>query len=345
MGSFIRAHSAQTNDTWHPSFVGDGRIRYYSLARYALIEALRMAGVRSGHRVLLPAYICRDLLASLHSLGAVPYWYDVTPNLSPTTDSAEWPEADTVLAINYFGFPQDLQPFIEYTHRTGAVIIEDNAHGYLSRDQNAEWLGCRTSLGLFSFRKTLRIPDGAALWAKQTHTGLPLPEQYLFDGAGVNAAQLMKAKLRGLPVLGERAYRLSTALARTLRKLRTGSETPPTDPNSEQLLPSTGNPWSGLLSALSSLAEIAEIERRRAAYLTCEVVGERAGATSVFAALPPYCAPYGYAFRGNTKTLSNMQQHAAENGFDLVTWPDLPTEIAAHSPPHYKDVFFVNFLW
>jgi len=332
-------------EDWRPAFVGDGRVRYYSLARYALVEALRLAGVREGSRVLLPEYLCRDLLASLHLSGAIPCWYPVASNMTPATVSLDWEVADVVLAVNYFGFPQDLEPFQAYAARTGAVVIEDNAHGYLSRDEKGQWLGCRTGVGVFSLRKTLRIPDGAALWVGPDCAAIELADQVAFDGKGVNLAQRTKARLRRLPLLGELAYRLSTGLARVLRKWRTGSYIPATDPASELTLPAEANPWAGLLPALAECAAMAEVQRRRAAYIRCAAVGERVGASPVFSVLPRNCVPYAYAFRGDGAALAGMQAHAARAGFDLVSWPDLPLEIVDRAPVHYRNVFLVNFLW
>lgn len=330
---------------WHPEFVGQGRVRYYSLARHGLTEALRLAGVHQGSRILLPEFLCRDLLAPIHLLEASPCWYPVTSDLNPVMPPEEWPVADVVLAVNYFGFPQDLRPFQAYADRTGAVVIEDNAHGYLSRDQAGDWLGCRTGLGVFSLRKTLRIPDGGALWVGAQYATRELPAQAAFDGKGVNPAQLFKAHLRGLPVVGECAYRLSTGLARMLRKWRTGSNIPAADPVSEHKLPTAANPWVGLLPALAECNVMGEIERRRMAYVLCAGVAVKFGALPVFAELPPHCVPYAYAFRGDAAALTGMWRHAAYHGFDLVSWPDLPTEILGRSPAHYSNVFLVNFLW
>ena len=90
---------------------------------------------------------------------------------------------------------------------------------------------------------------------------------------------------------------------------------------------------------------MAEIERRRMAYARCAAVGAQVGAVPVFAALPPHCVPYAYAFRGDAAALAGMRRHAVSNGFDLVSWPDLPTEIVGRAPAHYRNVFLVNFLW
>lgn len=315
------------------------------MARYALIEAFALAGVRRGSRILLPEYICRDVLACLHQLGALPCWFPVDTDLTPATPPSDWPKADVVLAVNYFGFPQDLRPFHSFAQRTGAVVIEDNAHGYLSRDENGQWLGCRTSIGIFSLRKTLRIPDGAALWVSKTHAIESLKVQSAFKGAGIHPAQLVKARLRGLPVMGELAYKLSTRLARAFRKRRTGSYTPMSDPASEHNLPLPANPWVGLLKAVALFEEPKEIMRRRMAFAQCAEFGDSVGAAPVFSILPIHCAPYAYAFRGDSAVFDEMQIYATRQGFDLVSWPDLPTEIFQKAPKHYRNVFLVNFLW
>ena len=212
-----------TTKSWPSTFSAHGQVRYYSLARYAMIEALSLAGVGNGSCVLLPEFLCRDMLAPLHLLGARVCWYPVASNLQAATNPADWPKADVVLAVNYFGFPQDLESFRIYEARTGALIIEDNAHGYLSRDQTGNLLGCRTGLGLFSFRKTLRIPDGGALWVDESFSNFKLSPQLPFDGIGINPAQLIKARLRALPVFGELVYRLAINTVRRLRKLQAES--------------------------------------------------------------------------------------------------------------------------
>ena len=334
-----------TSEVWRPPFQGKGDVRYYSLARYALIEAFRLAGVHSGSRILLPEYLCRDVLSTLHLLGAHPRWYPVAADMLPATTPEDWPAADCVLAVNYFGFPQDLAPFQAYAERTGAIVIEDNSHGYLSCDSEGKWLGCRTGLGVFSFRKTLRIPDGAALWAGASQAALQLPIQVPLDGTGFNSAQLFKGYIRRLPLVGELAYRLSVVSVRAMRKWRSRFDIQVSNLQSEMTLPASANAWVGLLPALAAVDEKVEIERRREAYVRCAAYGVQAGVVPVFAELPSHCAPYGYAFRGDILALARMRRYASNHGFDLLTWPDLPSAIIDESPVHYRNVYLVNFLW
>lgn len=335
----------QTLKDTHSCFSDNGSARYYSLARYALIDALRLAGAVVGSSVLLPEYLCRDILASLHKIGAKPIWYEVSEDLAPLNSQKEWPIADIVLAVNYFGFPQDLHPFKEYSKRTGAVIIEDNAHGYLSRDENGQLLGCRTNLGIFSMRKTVRLPDGAALWVKGGVYLDKLPSQAPFIGKGFLPAQKIKAKLRSIPFIGEILFGVSIALTRWIRKQRTGIGVPLGDPGSEKTIPWFPEPWKFLLPNLTNFRSSSEVERRRRAYIKCAEEADRVGAVPIFKNLPINCSPYGYPFRGSDVAVSAMKKFADLYQFDMVLWPDLPEEIAKRAPSNYLNIYIINFLY
>ena len=137
-------------------------IRYFSLGRFAMKQALVACGVGENDSVMLPSFICRDVLAAINELGAKATFYDVNKKLEPIgLDSA--PKSKAIIAVNYFGFPQSLEPFEKYCINSGAKIIEDNAHGVLSRDTDNQLLGQRTEYGITSFRKSVRTSDGAML--------------------------------------------------------------------------------------------------------------------------------------------------------------------------------------
>lgn len=327
-----------------PQAAANNTIRYFSLARYALLDALRMLKVGAGSRVLLPSFICRDLLAPIAMLGAEPCWYPVGAEMSPESPPEAWPVADVVIAVNFFGFPQDLAPFERYVQRTGATLIEDNAHGYLSQDPQGDWLGTRAKIGLFSVRKTFRFPDGGALMVRNDARKDGLAEQLPFAGTGLHSAQTFKNRIRRLPLFGPALLKASVMLARAARKWRTGSATPLPDPESERLIRENPHPWQGLPGALSRVDAPAEMARRRRLYEVCVAEGRRAGVLSVFPCLPDNCAPYGYPFRSDVAGRQAMQALANRLGLDLVNWPDLPGAIEATSPAHYRDVLLINFL-
>ncbi len=321
-------------------------VRYFSLGRHALTEALRVAGIASGDSVLLPEFLCRDVLASLVAVGATPCWYPVGEDLKPGSASDDWPAARAVLAVDYFGFPQSLNPFREYAARTGALIIEDNAHGFLSRDGNGEWLGTRGDLGVFSLRKTLPLADGAALIAVPPELVARLASELPAAGAGYAPSVARKARLRRMAAVGPAVAAVATGMVRTLRMLRTGHAIPVPDAAAETVIPHPPAPHDGLAAALAVVDSQREIDRRRELYRMAERAAQKIGITPLFPDLPPLVAPYGFPFRADSgPALQGLKRWASRHGLDLIRWPDLPDAIAASAPAHYRKVHLVNFLW
>lgn len=318
-------------------------IRYFSFGRRALAAALEAAGAR-GKGVLLPEFICRDLLSSLAAVGARPVYYAVDYSLRPVEPPSRWPKAAAVLAVNYFGFPQDLEPFREYARSAGAVLIEDNAHGLFSKDASGAPLGARGDLGIFSLRKTLPLPNGAALLVPAGGR-FPLPAQQPFE-APDTPRYLAKQALRvAAGVVGAPLSLRGLELLRGARRALTGKRLPPPDPASETNLPEPALPCGQLAQPLRVAAAQSEIRRRRLLY---ELIGERlkpTGAQAVFPDLPEGACPYGYPFRSSPDEIASAVSALAELGLEPLPWPDLPSALASGAPASYKNVWLAHFLW
>lgn len=320
------------------------QVRYYSFARRALAEGLRAAGLGRASKVLLPGFLCRDVLSSLAAVGASAVFYPVDTQMRPATSPEDWPKADAVLAVDYFGFPQDLAPFKAYCKPTSAVLIEDNAHGLFSRDETGALLGSRGDLGLFSLRKTLPLPNGAAL-AVTAQRGWKVPEQGAF-GAEADLRRLMKTGSRLLAgKLGSRRTLQGLTLLRDLRRLRTGSRLPRPDPRSEKELPSPERPCRALARPLTAADPAAEAKRRRALYAFLSPRLDKAGAELIFDALPHGVVPYGLPFRAEGAALTKTVALLESLGLEPSTWPDLPAAVMPTAPDFYKNVRIVHFLW
>ncbi len=318
--------------------------RYFSLGRHALAAAFQLILIEKGDCVLVPAFICRDILSALKQAGAIPVFYPVTRDLTPEF----FPEAEkarAVLAVNYFGFPQPLKPFRELCDRYGTALIEDNAHGFLSRDENGRLLGSRGDVGITSIRKTLLIPDGAVLslnrpeWMHRLLPSIgcsqqPLPKRFFIKRA-VRSIQ----SYTGFP--------LKTAggkLTRYFRKLRTGYELPQPSPEVENVIPGDPAIHCVSLDLIRNFDEEREVKRRIRLY---DEFHDRLSAFDiepVFKSLPRHTVPYLYPFRADQKTVLHVMRLAQNSGFDCIHWPDLPTQIAGNAPDHYLNVWGVNFL-
>ncbi len=325
-------------------FDNTSSVRYFSLGRHALVEALRLLGLAHGQKILVPEFLCRDLLASLHTVGAKPVFYPVVPSLSPRS-LPESPQVAAVLAVDYFGFPQSLEPFQTYCRKTGAVLIEDNAHGFLSRDAEGHLLGTRGDLGIFSLRKTFPLPDGAALianraeWQKRLPSVLPCREEKLPKSFRV------KSILRSIQnATGLRVRTSGESMARFLRRIRTGQALPIPSPDAELEIPGDPAIHRESLRLLEGVDTAREVERRRELYLDFRKILGDFQIEPIFGELPKHTAPYGYPFRATKDTAEKVGRLARRKGFDCASWPDLPEAVLGTAPDYYRNVWWINFL-
>ncbi|MHB8108761.1 MAG: DegT/DnrJ/EryC1/StrS family aminotransferase [Syntrophorhabdaceae bacterium] len=320
-------------------------VRYYRLGRHALLFGLRLLQTRPGEVVLIPALICRDLLAPIHAVGAIPAFYAVDRKLR-LADLPRMPNIRAVLVVNYFGFPQDLAPFREYCLHHGAALIEDNAHGFLSQDSSGMPLGERGDLGIFSLRKTFLLPDGAALsvnkpsWRSRLENQLPCREESLpLDYWALHVLSGFQRRT-GIPALA-----VAQKAVRSIRKLRTGNDVPPPDPASEYEMPGNAAPHCRTLAMLVNMQGGAEIARRRMLYEKMHELLAKEDVEPIFDHLPEGVAPYGYPFHANGKCAERVKVISHGLGMDCSRWPDLPAAVAPAAPAHYRSVWFVNFMF
>ena len=318
---------------------------WYAFGRGALVDALRIAGVAHGDRVLLPSFICRDVLAALSALGAAPEWYPVPGSLT-ITDSSHWPPARAVVAVNYFGFPQNLAPFREYAARTGAVLIEDNAHGWLSRDAEGRLLGERVSLGMTSVRKTVRSVDGAYLSIAAdvvVDPALTLPGPNDVERRSIGAAMLVRRWVATI----ERGTRLPLMnvmrfVVRLMRRMA-GRDAIPNDESLERRLPERHLMHRSSREIIDRVDVDAEVARRRTLYADIARRLADAPCTPIFPELPVGVSPQGYPLVARDDQLPAVRRALRGTGLEVTSWPDLPSSLHV-VPDFYRRVRLVNFL-
>ena len=313
----------------------------FGLARHALLRALELAGVCPGDAVMLPEFICRELLASVHLAGARVLFYPVDERLCPISFPAGQ-DVKAILAVDYFGFPQDLSPFRQYCRVNGAVLIEDNAHGFLSRDPSGQLLGRRGDMGILSLRKTFTLPDGGALVLGEPGGGGQAPDfrdDPLPRGYKVKSVFRKIHKTTGIPLKN-----YAESAVRALRKFRTGSPFPKADPECEQVIPAPPPMHRESFRQLCGQDMPREEARRKRLYVQVEELLKGMDIAPVFASLPDGTVPYGYPFRADVRAAATVAARAAKMGFDCAIWPELPSAVAPDAPAHYRNVYWVNFL-
>jgi hypothetical protein len=320
----------------------DGATAYYSLARWALVDALRACGVGPGDRVVVPGLICREVLASINLLGASAVFYAVSRQLCAHFSAHEIGPAKAVLAVNYFGFPQDLQVFRRYCDQTGAALIEDNAHGFLSRDESGQWLGSRGDAGLFSFRKTIAVPNGSALIVNGRELRQTTDLRPHAPGAHYRLKQMFR---RVAAVIGPARTHTAIAAVRQLRRALTGAAVPPVSPDAETRIPLAPNPSSAISGAVAVAEPELEAERRRSLYELAARIIDRSGAVPLFPCLPRNVVPYGFPLFAPQGQARGIAADVGRYGFQLSQWPDLPAAVIPSAPEHYRQLMVLPFLW
>lgn len=326
--------------------IGHGNIRYFSFGRNALVEGLAAAGVGKGDKILIPGFICREVLSAINSIGAVPTYYKVDKNLKMYEAPENLPHVKAILFVNYFGFPQNLSSFRKYCNRTGAILIEDNAHGLFSQDDDGRYLGTRGDIGIFSLRKTIPMPDGAALVVNNPDIAYKLKPQIPFNAKYEPASFKIKQGLRRLvPLIGATSVQSVTSCIRFFRKLLTGYEIYPSMSNDEYILPDQVAPCANLFSYLSAVDIVEEKGRRRELYNWIDTLLKHLDCEPVFKTFPDYVVPYCYPFYAGHSKISKIKKLLNKQSLQCFQWPDLPKAVEPIAPEHYRNMWLVQFLW
>jgi perosamine synthetase len=155
-------------------------------ARGALYQLLRALPAERGRTVLLPAFHCTALVEPVARAGFRASFYRVRPNFSVDfEDLCKKMSGDVtaVVAIHYFGFPAELEPFLELANRYEAYVVEDCAHSFLTR-RDGQYLGHRGDFALYSYYKFAPSLSGGGLGVNRadfnasfSRSGLPLRER------------------------------------------------------------------------------------------------------------------------------------------------------------------------
>lgn len=319
---------------------------YYAYARHALVTALRVARVRPGDVVLLPNFICRDVLASLAAVQASAVYYDIGDDLqiSPT---GSLPSAKVFLAVNYFGFPANLERIRDRLSDSSTVLIEDNAHGWLSSDDAGVALGSRTALGITSFRKTIRSLDGAFLeWqdgaihdASTLHEPLPFRDEPL---------ALSYRLRRNISLLDHTSgFNLLPTARKYVRFVRRLSGRPPIDPHVEDefKLPQHRALHQSSFTMMNAIKIEEERHRRRSSFQACQLLADEYGVRTPHLAMTDGVCPMGFPYFPNSSRDEAFRRAIRRQRLgEIITWPSLPATSTLSSTSILRELHLVNFL-
>lgn len=145
--------------------------------RQALMYGLRFLKIKAGDRLLMPAYICRELPQIIQRLKINIDYYQITKDLKPNFTDLEkriQPQTKAILIVHYFGFAQPIEKFKALCQKYQVKLIEDCAHSFGSQYQG-QLLGNFGDIAFFSLKKVFALPDGALLITPQSANIISLP--------------------------------------------------------------------------------------------------------------------------------------------------------------------------
>ena len=156
-GDASRAASVLPFDPGHVLLVYRGRA--------AVWWAAKLLGLGEGDEVLVPAYHCGSEVDPLVRFGLSVRTYDVGLDLSAGIQSvavAATKRTRAVYVIHHFGIARPLRALARWCHERSLLLIEDCALALFAQSEDGS-VGSAGDASIYSFRKTLPVPDGGAL--------------------------------------------------------------------------------------------------------------------------------------------------------------------------------------
>ncbi len=151
----------------------------YDSGRSALSALLHLGQTHTGwKRIWVPTYYCPDVVAHMQRTGIQVESYVDSPFHTAPEQPNTVRKGDVILIVNQFGMraPAIYAGF----YALDLPIIEDHTH-----DPWSDWAKQGTSTySIASYRKTLPIPDGAAVWSP-ADAPLPHPPETESTGAAL----------------------------------------------------------------------------------------------------------------------------------------------------------------
>ncbi len=285
------------------------------MARDALALGISLLGLNANDTVLLPAYLCREVAKPFLGKTRVEFYEvdaDLTVNPSVVRSRLNETRARLIMIINYFGF---LQPYRREIKKVCAercaILMEDCAHSLLT-----EGSGDAGDLSIYSFRKTLPLPDGGGLrlaGEDRAMTARFYPRLYsniLSVLSVLKSLSQVQSELLSRAGLSSRGQGFSTPMSATNGNGR--------------FLPLSTFAYNGLGNI--SFGEI--IKRRRSDYQVWqEVADDTSLVTPIFGKLPPGVCPLGFPVK--TKDRDLVKSRLERGGvFPKIHWR-LPATIGS----------------
>lgn len=121
--------------------------------------------LKAGHEILMPAYNCGTEIDPFVHYGLKVIFYRVNPQTQIDFEDLQHrvtARTKIIYVTHYFGWPQDIDSLSDYCRDNNIYLLEDCALSLFSKPIDHP-IGVLGDAAIYSFPKTLPVPDGGAL--------------------------------------------------------------------------------------------------------------------------------------------------------------------------------------
>lgn len=308
---------------------------YFHQARYALFQLLKLA--KPSH-ILLPEFICADVVEVLKQLEVEPVFYHVNKQLDVEIESLpNSTQAPLLLWVNYFGLPSNFTRVANYCQEHHIEIIEDNAQSFYcfqgAEGEPRELLG---DYRLQSFRKSLPLATGASLEAKEG-------SKYFSELMKIKQAHSETLQLALSKVPFRRLLKvMPLAFLRGLLQLKRSIGQQP--PENIEDLEKTMSCYSKVYLPAIDAVKMRQI--RRQAYEGLKTyLSKRYDEINFLGQYTDSCAPSAVAISVDPSEQAKIIQDLNSMHLDIVRWPKFYDEELVDKQRFYSHVFMIPLNW
>ena len=254
--------------------------------------------------------------------------HDLSVDLSDLRQILSSKKIDGFLLVNYFGFSYDIDSLKELLNEFNVFLVEDNAHGFGSLDPKKISLGLRGDYGIFSFRKSYPMMNGALLTSRKA-----LASKMKQDFATPPVKRKFFKRMAGLAVqiIGAAQF------VSWIKKARQSAE-------------SKHAGEFGLDQPIDFYAELSDLDLRKNDENKKDLYGgllERSkelGMNPLFPVLPEGVVPYCFPFSpGEEITL--IEKKLNDMGMEIFHWPDFTEESRENLDSYFLNIWAVRLIW
>jgi perosamine synthetase len=292
----------------------------FSHARVALKYGLISLNLGPKDSILVPDFICDEVLQPLRLLGISFIFYSLNDDLTPNWEHLKKQVKDhtkAIIMVHYFGQPQNINNFQNFCYKNNLFLIEDNAHGFGGLF-NGKKLGLFGDIGIGSPRKILNLPSGGQLALNNIENSkideiislLPrykISKPQIFLSVLLNKSHFIKSHLKKFFIKQPKYWEPMEFKESLVIEHRV-------DLFSEKKLKTTN---------INSV-----IKKRRELYFIWEEFALRKGLSPVFSCLDDWAVPLVFpAYVSSSRERRGWFNWGWENRYNVHSWPTLPESV------------------